>query len=432
MATQEVTTFSSSLQSFIEAALNKTKLTLKDATILDELRGFLNSRPVVVLQNERAKISYLRPGIQREIQQAFTELRTFIDMPENPIVDSTVDFSDLSKPVLCSKHPDDLNRLFEVCKKVGLVRELYLEVVAHDTDYFQQLLRQDSPRRVYFSPLFASECACNYNLNNRLFSDTRYEFENHVLAHILNTVTDKKDPVRVISMGSGRLLQDWKLIGLLVQAGYTDIHWAAVDPQNSNNPSVRKVQEFFSHVSGAKINLTAYTDISSVPTTLVDAVVAIDIPAIWGDISKSCTRLQERGKVIYGHDECVFEISSTETRVLSRSSDYTRLTLGQEKCKEEVSLVCATDWPLAACAVADLVAEGYKKFTLYIGDQTIDIDTMQLFSFLFPTSSFVIKLPTAQQLNTESLIYVLEECKETIPCALQCPKDIRKGIEGEL
>ncbi len=402
MASIESKTFSPALKSFINSALNGSFISVDQDAVSSEIQGFLHERPVVLLQNGDTKISYLRPGVDRTIQQAFIKLRHPIDIPDQPFVRSGADFTDLSKPPAVSKNPKDLKQLFEICKKLKLLKELYLEIVEHDIDYFEQSIEPKNPR-LSFSPLALSECTCRDNSNNRLFTDIRYIAERRLVSHIATTLPNKRDQVRVISMGSGKLLQDWKAIGLLVKEGYCNISWTAVDPINENNSAITQVRDFFKELPFAEITLSTFTSIDLVPAdTLYHAVFALDIPAIWEDLIKSFGYLGTDGKLIYGRSELLFEVSSQETLMPLYPVEYEAdLVCALEAgYKEPLHIVSSSSWDLTAALLTKLSKKGISKFLLSLPEESENkIALKSLFSFLFPSLDITIQEPTEAEMD---------------------------------
>ncbi len=378
--------FSPQLQAFIDASFDRKRITSDINTISSEIHGFLANRPLVVLQKGDVKICYLRPGVDDAIQQAFLLLGLEVDVPKKPLLNKVIDFTDFDSPVQCSKNPDDLQKLYDTCIRVGLVRELYLEIVTNDTDYFKQV-SEPNPQ-VCFTPLGISECACRDRQNNRLFSETRYVLENQVIKHLK---ANKNQPIEVISMGSGGLLQDWKLLGLLVKEGFKEISWAAVDPINKKNPQVQKMKEFLSHISGVAITFTAYSSIEDVPDKQVDAIVAFDVPAIVEDLAKSYTLLSDSGKLFYGSSDVIFEISKDKTDIPLMPPEC--LEAYEDMIQQPSSeFIVKSDLFEAAGALAALSSQGIKeaKFSIEWDEQTYRTSAQTLFSFLFPSMSITI------------------------------------------
>lgn len=410
MASLGMKEYSPSLKEFIKSSKPGDTVPKE---VSDEIQGFLRNRPVVVLKNERAHVCYLRPGIQNDIQALFVKRGKPIDVPELPLLDKTVhDFSDLSNPPLCSKNHEDLEHLYRICDKVGLLRELYMEVISHDTDYFQQFPKLSPAPVVGFTPLGIGECACVSHKYNRVFTKTRYAFEQQFVNHILATVPHKADVVRVLSMGSGRLLQDWKLIGLLLKEGYNAIHWVLVDPINANNPRIDRVNNFFAKIEDVSVELIACNNISEVQEGLVSsahAVLTVDFdPEIWKDLIRSKMYLAPSGKLFFGAGMTVFVVSAEGTTIPFHQLKYGAMAKDIEasvpnQYQGVVRIACIEDWSVAVHAITSLQKQGVVDIDLHI-DMDADeekITAHELFAFFFPRLKIAINTPTVEEIETQ-------------------------------
>lgn len=412
MASLEIKEYSSSLSACIKSAKACDSIPNE---VSEEIQGFLRNRPVVLLKNAHASVCYLRPGIQKEIQALFVKRGKPIDMPEEPLLDrATHDFSDLSNPPLCSKNKEDLKLLYDTCEKVGLLRELYIEVVSHDTDYFQQFPAERPAPIVGFTPLGIGECACVGHKSNRVFNNMRYVYEEQFINHILAVVPNKADTVRVLSMGSGRLLQDWKLIGLLVKEGYTSIQWVLVDPINSDNPRIDRLKGFFAKIKDTYVELIACTNISQVQekADLVSnqhAVLTIDFDRdVLKDLICSKMFLKSTGKLFLAGGVAIFVVSAQETTALFQEAKYLTIASDIEASVPDnyqgvVRIACIENWAVAVYAISVLQRCGVAEVELHI-DMDADeekISAQELFGFFFPKLNLSIKTPTTDEIEDQ-------------------------------
>lgn len=195
--------------------------------LLQEASLFLENQPVVTLQKNDTFVCYRRPGIEDSLRSAFYRLRIFIDQPEKPVIDTNKHtFFDVINPSPCSKNELDLEHLFATCEKVGLLRELYIEVTQNPNDYFAV-----QGNKVTFSPLRFSECPCSTGSHSRFLNEQRYKMEMSLCDHICKVVPDRNASIRILDMGCGDLLQVWQAIGRLIEDGYTSFEVALVDPE---------------------------------------------------------------------------------------------------------------------------------------------------------------------------------------------------------
>lgn len=368
-----------------------------------EIEGFLHARPVVVLTNGSKSVHYLRPGLQKDIQAAFVERNKVADIPAKPRLDRTViDFSDEKNPPLCSKHPDDLQHLFDVCERVGLLKELFLEIVHHDTDYFQQQL-ETTPPRVGLSPLGLFECACVHHSSNRLFTKMRDRVEKQVIEHILALVPDKSQPVKILSLASGHLLQDWKLIGLLVNAGYSTMEWTVVDPINQSEAPLDKIKAFFSKIPTLQVSFTAYDKIVDVPDDCLNqihAATVIDGPdGICSDIVSMIPKLAAGAKIFHTGGDNLFSIDSQGIKVVRQPSVYKQLAADAVKALPQnhtapIRISVLYQWTASLHTIAALQEHGVRTIQL-----VTNVKEQALYAALFPACTFQISSTTPQEME---------------------------------
>lgn len=353
-----------------------------------EIKGFLENRPVVHLKNDKATVCYLRPGIEKDIQAGFTQRKQTIDIPDRPLLDRSIfDLSNEEHPARCSKHPEDLAHLFEVCERVGLLRELFLEIVQHDTDYFQQAPTL-CPPLVGLSPLGLFECACTDHKSNRVFSDTRRAAEKTIVEHILNLVPNKTDTVKVLSLASGMLLQDWKLIGLLIDAGYSRFEWTAVDPIIKKEAPLDTIKTFFQKLPCIEINLVGYEQIQDVPASIyseLHAVTVIDAaPEICNDIIALLPKLSQGAKVFYAGGSNIFSIDAQGLKTVQQSQVVKNITsdIAKEIPKIDeraIRLGVFDNWATSLHLLAAMNEHGVRSIELYT-----NLDRPSYYQALFP------------------------------------------------
>lgn len=412
VASLDIKEYSSLLHECIESAKAVDNIPLE---VSDEIQGFLRNRPLVLLKNADATVCYLRPGIQKEIQALFVKRGQPIDMPEEPLLDSAIhDFSDLSNPPLCSKNKEDLKLLYDTCEKVGLLRELYIEVISHDTDYFQQFLTERPAPIVGFTPLGIGECACIGHKSNRVFNNMRYVYEEQFVNHILAVVPNKSDTVRVLSMGSGRLLQDWKLIGLLIKEGYTTFQWVLVDPINSNNPRIDRLKDFYEKIKDIHVELIACTSIAEVQdkagvVSNQHAVLTIDFDQeILKDLSCCKVYLHPAGKLFLSSGVAGFVVTAQETASVFQEARFLAMANDIEASVPDnyqgvVRIACIENWAVAVYAISVLQRRGAAVVELHIDMDANEekISAQELFGFFFPTLHLTIKTPTTDEIEDQ-------------------------------
>jgi len=392
-----MTPYSPALEAFIKNPTATISPETK-AEIKVEVDGLIVNRPVVVLKNDKTTLSYHRPGVAREIQAAcITAMGIIVDTPAQPTLNPTADdFSDLSKPPRCSKNPSDLLQLYAVCERVGLLRELYLEVITHDTDYFQQSITNNN---LLFTPLGLEECACRSNRGNRIFADSRYSFEEHFVAHITATVA-KDQCVKVLSLGNGKLLQEWKSIGLLIKEGYREFEWILVDPINSKLAPIAAFKDFFAKLPGIQMHITAYDRLSDVPKCQLHAVTMVDASEeVFNEILAALEYLAPEGKLIQAGGNNFYAVSPSGITVLKQSYTITEicedmLQIVPEGYTAPIKLVAFEFWIYGLNAIDTLIHQGVKEIHLLLLDHDIEVAH---YATLFPTITLTIEKATTDE-----------------------------------
>lgn len=417
----ESSSYGSILQSMVDLYKNKQAMP-KDflnaengPQFMEELQGCLNNRPVVILKNEEGSIvCFKRPGMPRELQATLLKLVGYtFDVPREPkLKKDEWAFSDLSNPALCSKNPEDLELLYKTCEKMGLVKEFLFEVLSHDLDYIHGADTWGTPHNE-FSPLNLEECACANSAYDRLLTDRRYDFEQEFLQHIESTLPNKSETVRVLSLGSGELLQDWKMIGLLLKEGYNNIDWVLVDPINSQEKAISRIENlknFFSQIKDAHVNITPYNAISDMPsddTAKAHAMLAIDFDEPnWEDFVASAKNLSGTGVLLLGTGQFDFAITQEGVKVLAKDEQCTKMCQDLESTLTKgyqgpVHIASAGVWAQALIAISTLQKLGVSSFKLTVApDPKTDVSTLrEVIKVFYPSANIELEIASKEEVD---------------------------------
>lgn len=166
-------------------------------------------------------------------------------------------------------------KLWEGASRYGTLKKLFFDFLENPGDF----CFPDGYDQLVFPPLELSECMCAEESGpyNRLVTTLRADFEKAILAHINERVFDKSEPLSLLSLGSGGLLQDFVLLGKLIQKGHTNLTLTLVDPMLSED-KVYAFQHFFER-HFPKVNLSILSALSVKdlhPSKSFDLAYAID------------------------------------------------------------------------------------------------------------------------------------------------------------
>lgn len=158
----------------------------------------------------------------------------------------------------------------------NLSKEIYFDIAKHPLCYFQYEPSNFGPSQYTFTPLNLSECACNNEAFNRLTSPHRMQLEER-LVHDLTPLVSKKQPPRILSLGCGQLLSEFRFIGLLLAAGHTEIDLDLIDPVKED--VLKNLVEFYKRL-GISVRMNWYNNVSAYkkehPEANVDALFVMD------------------------------------------------------------------------------------------------------------------------------------------------------------
>ena len=211
-------------------------------------------------------------------------------------------YSDWTKPVVCSKHKDDLKNLYETCEQNGFFKELFFEVVSHPVRYLNRSYGPSGVPHYKFEPLEFTECACDTQAFDRQKSPRRVRLENQIIADMKKSKPDKDQPIHLLSMGCGGLLQDWIIMGRLFKAGYKNINIALVDPK-IDAEKFNQFTDFFKKLKIGYVRISSHVSVEQLkdqePNMTFDAVIAIDFDDFLG------LQLIKKGEYRYGCEDIV-------------------------------------------------------------------------------------------------------------------------------
>ena len=162
-----------------------------------------------------------------------------------------------------SKADKEMSTLMQTCENRHLLAQLYKEIVVHPERYFQY---EDGlsifPNTIKIPGFQFSECACSKV--NRVVHVRRQWFEAEILKNAVKQFPPHETKtLRYVSFGSGKLLQDFINIGLLIKAGYRHLSISFIDL--NFDPEINK--EFINFIekikaeTGIEIDVVFYTSL---------------------------------------------------------------------------------------------------------------------------------------------------------------------------
>jgi len=99
-----------------------------------------------------------------------------------------------------------------------------------------------------------SECSCEHY--NRFETEKRDKLERKLIDSLAKNSPDKERQIRLLSLGSGELLQDWILIGKLLREGFKDISIYFIEPdQKLTDSKLQKFQEFYNQLPDCRVSV---------------------------------------------------------------------------------------------------------------------------------------------------------------------------------
>jgi len=147
---------------------------------------------------------------------------------------------------------------------------------------------------------------------DRKTQNVRSQIEEKVLSSIEQQQLAKEDPVRLLTMCSKGLLQEWFLVGKLIQKGYSNIELLCINPEVS-----QKACEGFRALSnaleeeGITLSISHYTSLKEckrAQNEKVHAICAVDVLdslltySGLKDMAQSCEMLSSSGQAFIGYN----------------------------------------------------------------------------------------------------------------------------------
>ncbi len=241
--------------------------------LLTPLRYLCNGKKFVLLEGEGESLCYKQPPV--ELSSCLNTLRKIIAFPGlilAPLGALLKGISLLSERTwqVYAKWKSECSsltkELYETCKTKNLLKELYFEVCNHPKRYVLD-------GRLGFADFY--ECPCEASgLFNRSLTTRRAQFERAIVADF-----GKKEELDILSLGSGGLLQDWIVIGQLLQRGVSAINLVCVEP-NPEAGDICEFAQFFKDANIDGITITRHMWMEYVTDQTFDIVLAIDFDKI--------------------------------------------------------------------------------------------------------------------------------------------------------
>lgn len=192
-----------------------------------------------------------------------------------------------------SRHPEDLKELWKECNRRGLLSHFFLSMVNEPQKFCTR--EKAHLNRTTFPPLGLKECACSEGCD-RLSKDRRLKFETALIESLEENVPQKNQPIRLLSIGCGKLLQETILIGKLIQKGFLNIEMTLVD-FIIEEPKLYALRRFFKRTfPEVKISLaTAHTVLDIQAEAQFDLIYTID----FGDLLRAYDISNDYGSFLY-------------------------------------------------------------------------------------------------------------------------------------
>jgi len=181
------------------------------------------------------------------------------------------------------------------------------------------------------------ECACPHF--NRFTTNRRQELEAKAVADIVANNPNKKTRLELVSLGAGEGLQDFILIGLLANEGYSNIHLSLIDSsQSSDNEGVvgdpivdgtcQNLKDFYAQMPSLNISVDGFTSTTAYcnanTSAKPHAVWAADLEvsdlfsskSTWNDVMALRGRLQTGGHIYLTDPVESLSFSKTDIEVI--------------------------------------------------------------------------------------------------------------------
>lgn len=144
----------------------------------------------------------------------------------------------------------------------NLSKEIYLDIAKNPLRYFRyEPGGWFGPSHYTFPTLDLSECACNNETFNRLTSPHRMQLEERLVQDLMPLVR-RKQPLRILSLGCGELLSEFRFIGLLIAAGHTEIDLDLVDSLKEDVSAFKNLVDFYKRLD-ISVRMNWYANISA-------------------------------------------------------------------------------------------------------------------------------------------------------------------------
>jgi hypothetical protein len=146
--------------------------------------------------------------------------------------------------------------------------------------------------------------------------------ENAALEHVTQTC-DKNKAVNILSLGCGKLLQEWIFIGRLIQKGYIKFNLRLID-LHLDKERFETFRAFFSQLPGIQITIAGWRFNQSSYKNPYDLIMAFDFDEAheshyqmpdgqkrygWDDALEMHKHLKEHGKLFFGSGPYDWEIA---------------------------------------------------------------------------------------------------------------------------
>lgn len=181
--------------------------------------------------------------------------------------DSDLSKNDLSKTAI--------SELWRHAETSGEMRDLFFSFIDSPTSFCFSNGNND----YVLEPLDFYECECvcaDESPYTRYAKSLRSDFESAILSDISNRFPEKNYPLHLLSLGSGGLLQDFIIIGKLIQRGYLNITLSCVDLFLDFDRALKFENFFKTYFPEVNFTLLPYKDITDMPSTSIDLAHAID------------------------------------------------------------------------------------------------------------------------------------------------------------
>lgn len=189
----------------------------------------------------------------------------------------TAYFDKYTVVAVSQNEPDRLHSIYQqALANPNLTSDLIQAVAVEPTDYVQTYLSFTADNIAFNS---FGECACQDGAFNRLVNSRRSKIEKELVSD-LSSKLKKDQTVTLLSLGSGRLLEEFIILGKLVRQGFNNFFFILIDPHISTLAEFDRFCKALQH-AGIMVKIEHYDYavdyFETASNTRMDAILGIDL-----------------------------------------------------------------------------------------------------------------------------------------------------------